>query len=87
MTNNRVKATIHRVLAIGRQRRSVPFFLEPSFHSYVPRRLPDDKTMASAADYPRDDTFQYGPWMIDFAQRFIEFKGLKDYIDNKKSIQ
>ena len=87
MTTNRVKATIHRVLAIGRPRRSVPFFLVPSFHAHVPYGLPEDKTTASAADYPREDTFQYGPWMVDFVQCRVEYKGIKDYLDKKKSIQ
>ena len=87
MTTNRVKATVHRVLAIGRQRRSVPFFLEPSYHAYVPYGLPEDKTMASATDYPKDNAFQYGPWLLDFVQQRVEYKGIKDFVDKKKAMQ
>lgn len=78
MSNNHLKATIHRVLAIGRPRRSVPFFLEPSFHAIIPNRLPDDKTMKSAADYPREDSFVYGPFMVNYIQRFVEYRGFLD---------
>lgn len=84
MTNNCVKATTHRVLAIGRQRRSVPFFLEPSFHAYVPKRLPIDKTLKSAADYPKEDSFEYGPFCVELIRRFVEYRGVTDYIDSKR---
>ena len=75
MTNNFVKATVHRVLAIGRPRQSVPFFLEPSFHAMIPHQLPDDKSLESAADYPKEDSFEFGPFMIEYIQRFVEYRG------------
>ena len=63
MTGGRVKATIHRVLSIGRPRQSVPFFLEPSYHAKLPNSLPTEADMeVSAADHPVLDTFEYGPW-------------------------
>ncbi len=83
MTGNRLKATIHRVLAIGRPRKSVPFFFEPSYHAFVPKSLPEDKTTESASEYPREDTFEYGPFMVEFIQRFVEHKGFLDSYDNK----
>ena len=75
MTDNRVKATIHRVLAIGRPRQSVPFFLEPSFHAMIPNKLPKDLSLESALDYPKEDSFEYGPFMVNYIQRFVEYRG------------
>lgn len=74
MTDDCLKATIHRVLAIGRPRRSAVFFFEPSFHAFLPNSLPQDKSMTSAEDYPKDDCFEYGPFMVEFIQRFVEWK-------------
>ena len=78
MTNDHVKATIHRVLAIGRPRQSVPYFFEPSFHAMVPNRLPEDKTIESVSQYPKEDSFEYGPFMIKYVERFVEWKGFLD---------
>ena len=64
-----------RVLAIGRPRQSVPFFLEPSFHAMIPNHLPEDKGLESADQYPRDNSFEYGPFMVNYIQRFVEYKG------------
>lgn len=73
MTGDRLKSTEHRVLAIGRPRKSVPFFFEPSCHAMVPRSLPQDPTsISSVAECT--DTFEYGPWMINRIQQFIEYK-------------
>ena len=77
MTGRRVKATIHRVLAIGRPRQSVPFFLEPGYCANIPNSLPSNpKEELSAADHPKEDSFEYGPWVKNYMQRFVEFKGL-----------
>ena len=84
MSDDRLKATIHRVLAIGRPRRSTVFFYEPSFHAFLPNRLPQDKTMKSAMDYPKEDSFEYGPFMKNFIQRFVEWKGVFDPYERKK---
>lgn len=51
ITNGRLKATMHRVVDIGRDRYSVPFFFSPSYHAEVP-------TSDSC-------TQMYGPWMIN----------------------
>ena len=75
MTGGRIKATIHRVAAIGRPRQSVPFFVEPGYSASVPRGLPTDpKKIISAANYP--DGFEYGPWQLEYIQRFVEYEGL-----------
>jgi isopenicillin N synthase-like dioxygenase len=87
MSDERLKATVHRVLAIGRPRRSTVFFYEPSYHAFLPNRLPSEKTMKSAADYPRDDSFEYGPFMKDFIQRFVELKGVFDPYENRAQIE
>ena len=73
MTEGLVKATVHRVLALNRQRRSVPFFLEPSYHAMVPKHLPEDKSVESALEHPREDCYEYGPCTI---QMFKEYRGL-----------
>ena len=74
MTGDRVKATRHRVKAIGRPRQSVPFFFEPSCHALVPRSIPDDRTnLKSVKDC--SDAFEYGKWMMDRMQKFVEYKG------------
>lgn len=79
MADDRIKATIHRVLAIGRSRRSCGLFLEPSYHAMLPTKLPPDGTsMKSAAEFPESDTFQYGPFMAKFIQRFVESEGVLD---------
>ena len=72
MTGERLKSTEHRVLAIGRPRRSVPFFFEPSYHAMVPRSLPQDLTNVSSAAQCTD-TFEYGPWMKERIKQFIEY--------------
>jgi isopenicillin N synthase-like dioxygenase len=76
MSDERLKATVHRVLAIGRPRRSTAYFHEPCFKAFVPNRLPSaDKAIESAADYPREDSFEYGPFIKNFLQRHVEYRG------------
>ncbi len=82
MTNGGVKATIHRVLAIGRPRRSVPFFFEPSSLARLPNQLPKDLSMKSVTDYPLDDTFEYREFILTYLERFIEWRGFYDSKDN-----
>lgn len=74
MTNRRVKATIHRVKAIGRPRQSVPFFLEPWYHAKVPQSLPQDpKKEMSSVQHPQEDSLEYGPWLKNSLLRFVEW--------------
>ena len=77
MTGRRVKATIHRVLAIGRPRQSVPFFLEPAFHAMVPKSIPANgkvETEMSVEEHDQEDTFKYGPWLMEYMSRFVEYQ-------------
>lgn len=76
MTNNCLKATIHRVLAIGRPRRSAPFFFETSFHAFLPKSLPQDNSMKSAADCNKDDCFEYGTFLVESIRRFVRMSVL-----------
>ena len=39
ITNNHLKATMHRVLDIGRERFSCPFFMDPKFDAKIPENL------------------------------------------------
>ena len=74
MTGRRVKATIHRVLAIGRPRQSVPFFLEPAYHAMLPRSIPKKgEEEHSASKHSTEDTFKYGPWLDTYMKRFVEW--------------
>ena len=82
MTGERVKATMHRVLAIGRPRRSVPFFLEPAYHAKLPHVLSIDTKMKSVLEC--EDVFEYGPYMIKTCQQFIEYKG---FLDNEQPLE
>ena len=34
-SNNKIKATVHRVIGYGNERFSIPFFFEPSIKSYI----------------------------------------------------
>ena len=72
MTGDRLKSTEHRVLAIGRERQSVPFFFEPSYHAKIPRSLPKNlSNITSVAECK--DTFEYGPFMKKRIKQFIEY--------------
>ena len=83
MTGDRLKSTEHRVLAIGRARKSVPFFFEPSCHAMVPTTLPKDLTsISSAAECT--DKFEYGPWMVQRMQQFVEYK---DFLKDIESVK
>ena len=79
MTGRKVKATIHRVLTIGRPRQSVPFFLEPAYHARVPNSLPEEKEeeLTSSA-HPVANTFEYGQWLRTYIKKFVEYQSLDD---------
>ena len=76
MTDYKVKATIHRVLAIGRPRQSAAFFYEPSFFSMLPQRLPKKgEDYKSIEEWPETECVEYGPFMVKYIQRFVEHIG------------
>jgi len=52
ITDGKFKATFHRVLDIGRERYSSPFFFEPSYYTHIPMNLINDS----------DDYVLYGDW-------------------------
>ena len=49
ITNYRLKATMHRVLDIGRERYSSPFFMDPKFSARIAENL-----LTSEEDKPQD---------------------------------
>ena len=72
ITNYKLKATKHRVLDIGRERFSCPFFLEPKFD--VP--IPADITVG--ADGQTEPPIQYGVYNVTrLRNSYGEWKGLK----------
>ena len=80
MTNGRVKATKHRVKEIGKNRYSVPFFLESGYHCQVPPRLPaldgQSKLPSSISDLKVPGSYQYGPWLIRRSKQYVEYQAL-----------
>lgn len=67
ITNYKLKATKHRVLDIGVERFSSPFFFEPHYAARIPTEV------GKAKD---DDVFVYGDWVIEKMREFGEFKDL-----------
>lgn len=72
ITDYRLKATKHRVLDIGVERYSSPYFFEPYYGARIPRTL-----SGTSATESEDSVFVYGDWVIEKMQAsFGEFKGL-----------
>lgn len=65
----RIKATEHRVIGAGRERRSVPFFYEARADAWI-RPLPMDP----AASF---EAFLYGDYLWATTTQFVEFKGME----------
>lgn len=68
ITNNRLKATMHRVMDIGCERYSSPFFFEPRSSAVIPSNI------LNAAEDQADEPIVYGPWLAKSMQRFGEWK-------------
>ena len=65
----KLKSTVHRVLDIGVQRLSSPFFLEPAYYSQVPSDV-----LAEI----KDNDFLYGEWLINaMSAKYGEWKDFK----------
>jgi len=62
-----LKATKHRVLDIGSERYSCPFFFEPHYKAKIPVDL---KNMEG-------ETVIYGDWLLEKIQEFGEYKHFK----------
>ena len=69
ITNYELKATKHRVLDIGVERFSSPFFFEPHYAARIPKLLKED-----ALKYDKDDELIYGDWVIEKMRMFGEWK-------------
>ncbi|KAK3093075.1 hypothetical protein FSP39_010740 [Pinctada imbricata] len=83
MTGNRFKATRHRVIDIGVDRYSIPFFLEPEFEADVGRNF--------LAEAGKDHVIEsYGRYMIHvtkYVRKYFEFKVLPDFLNVKDSLK
>ncbi|CAG5110922.1 Oidioi.mRNA.OKI2018_I69.chr2.g5269.t1.cds [Oikopleura dioica] len=64
MTGGQLRSTIHRVLDLGEERISAPFFYEPN----VDADLIDFTTGEKWSDVP------YGLWMVQYVKKFVEYK-------------
>lgn len=77
MMGNRVKATRHRVLDIGVDRFSVPFFLEPAFDGDIGVNF-----MSQYGEGDDDHVVEkYGPWVLKkmkHEKKFFEFVNLPE---------
>ena len=80
-TGWRVKATPHRVMDLGSDRYSVPYFLEPSYHATFPKMLPIPKknidgTISLSIDKDAE-YITYGPWIRGHLKKlYAEYKDL-----------
>lgn len=69
ITNYKLKATKHRVLDIGVERFSSPYFFEPNYLARIPVSLVGDSATSSS-----ESDFIYGDWLIDKIREFGEYK-------------
>ncbi|VVU95535.1 2OG-Fe(II) oxygenase superfamily [seawater metagenome] len=68
MTNNKLKATKHRVMDIGVERFSNPFFFDPNFSAKIPKDIYQ----------PKSEKIQYGFYLIDkMKKEYGEWKNFK----------
>ncbi|HEY2807917.1 MAG TPA: 2OG-Fe(II) oxygenase family protein [Steroidobacteraceae bacterium] len=68
-TGGRIKATEHRVIGSGRERRSIPFFYEARADAEI-APLP----LAGAAEF---EPFLYGDYLWATTTQFVEFQGME----------
>jgi isopenicillin N synthase-like dioxygenase len=69
-TAGRIRATEHRVVGHGAERRSIPFFFEPAVDAVI-APLP----LAGAAQF---EPFAYGDHLWSSMTKFLEFRGLEN---------
>ena len=83
ITNYQLKATLHRVLDIGRERYSRPFFLDAKFDAMIPSNL------MNTDENCQEDGVSYGVYLVvRMRSKFVEWKdfklpGEKGYIPKK----
>jgi isopenicillin N synthase-like dioxygenase len=70
LSDGRIKATRHRVIGFGRERKSIPFFYEPRADAEF-RPLP----VGEAGSF---EPFFYGDYLWDTTTKFVEFWGLEE---------
>lgn len=72
ITNYTLRATYHRVLDIGVERFSSPFFFEPHYTAKIPVTLSN-----SATESDSTETLIYGDWVIEKMRMFVEWKNFQ----------
>jgi isopenicillin N synthase-like dioxygenase len=71
-TNFKLKSTKHRVLDIGIERYSQPFFLEPKFSTIIPSNLISPKESEKA------DPVTFGEWWVNkMTSTYAEWRNFK----------
>ncbi len=70
LSDGRIKATRHRVIGFGRERKSIPFFYEPRADAEF-RPLP----VGEAGSF---EPFFYGDYLWATTTKFVEFRGLEE---------
>jgi len=76
-TGGRIRATLHRVIAPGRERFSIPFFYEPAAEAEI-APLP----LAGAEAF---EPFLYGDYLWDVATNFVEQRGIRHLRQPRRS--
>ncbi|CAH1777587.1 unnamed protein product [Owenia fusiformis] len=67
LVGGRFKATIHRVVDLGEDRYSVPFFYSPNFDADISKTY-DGKEIERPGQYKK-----FGPWMLNRTSQFKEY--------------
>ena len=76
-TGGRIRATLHRVIAPGRERFSIPFFYEPAAEAEI-SPLP----LAGAEPF---EPFLYGDYLWEVATNFVEQRGIRHLRQPRRS--
>mmetsp|Transcript_8744 Transcript_8744/g.10000 ORF Transcript_8744/g.10000 Transcript_8744/m.10000 type:complete len:352 (+) Transcript_8744:432-1487(+) len=89
LSNYKLKATMHRVLDIGRERYSSPLFMEPRYSAVIsPCMLSSSYDYKSAGDVPkREGNVLYGDWLIKRVMKFVEFHDFEIPKERKSIIE
>lgn len=69
ITNFKLKATMHRVLDIGKERFSSPFFFDPKYNAVIPSNclVPEEEQ--------QEEPIIYGDWLITkMTNAYVEWK-------------
>ena len=75
MSNNRFKATIHRVLDIGKDRFSNPFFYSPCLDANINIKIPEKLlwTKENVNGLESDEEFTYGSFLLNKLPIYTEW--------------